>query len=205
MNARLVPALASTLVVAFLGMSFWYYQTYSLEITDPAFFAKTFAQRLACMSAWVAVWSWVSYSVFGRAQISQNIAITAAAGLVDVTVLILALPWLFFAMGWPWPHSFHEIMRTVLVILVAFVQLRMVWGLLNKQLVLVWAMGGSIALGVIGLQNWAEQNDTASLKSLPYEGNIYPAYWVAPTPSSLDRGLDELWEKAGWMAVSTID
>lgn len=90
-----------------------------------------------------------------------------AAGLVDVTVLILALPWLFFAMGWPWPHAFHEIMRTVLVILVALVQLRVVWGFLNNQLVLVWAMGGSIALGVIGLQNWAEQNDTASLKSLP--------------------------------------
>ena len=121
-----------------------------------------------------------------------------AAGLVDVTVLILALPWLFFAMGWPWPHAFHEIMRTVLVILVALVQLRMVWGFLNNQLVLVLAMGGSIALGVIGLQNWAEQNDTASLKSLPYEGNIYPPHWVAPAPSSLDRGLDELWEKAGW-------
>lgn len=25
-----------------------------------------------------------------------------AAALVDVTVLVLALPWLFFAMGWPW-------------------------------------------------------------------------------------------------------
>ena len=50
----------------------------------------------------------------------------------------------------------------------------------------------------VGLQNWAEQNDTASLKSLPYEGNIYPPHWVAPAPSSLDRGLDELWEKAGW-------
>lgn len=198
MNARLVPALASTLVVAFLGMSFWYYQTYSLEITDSAFFAKTLAQRLACMSAWVAAWSWVSYSVFGRAQISQNIAITAAAGLIDVAVLIVALPWLFFVMGWPWPHSFHEIMRTVLVILVALVQLRMVWCLLDKQLVLVWAMGGSLAMGVMGLQNWAEQNDTASLKRLPYEGNIYPAYWVAQVPASLDRGLDELWEKAGW-------
>lgn len=198
MNARLVPALASALVLAFLGMSFWYYQTYSLEVTDPAFFAKTFAQRLAFMSAWVVAWSWVTYSVHGRAQISQNIAITATAGLVDVTVLLLAMPWLFFAMGWPWPHAFHEIMRTVLVILVTLVQLRMIWGLLNKQLVLVWAMGSSIALGVVGLQNWADQNDTASLKSLPYEGNIYPAYWVAPAPASLDRGLDELWEKAGW-------
>ena len=198
MNARLVPFLTSVLVLAFLGVSFWYYQTYSLEITDPAFFAKTFAQRLAWMSLWVAAWSWVSYSVRGRAQISQNIAITAAAGLVDVTVLLLTVPWLFFAMGWPWPHAFHEIMRTVLVILVALVQLRMIWGLLNKQLVLVWAMGSSIALGVVGLQNWADQNDTASLKSLPYEGNIYPAYWVAPAPASLDRGLDELWKKAGW-------
>lgn len=198
MNARLVPVLTSVLVLAFLGASFWYYQTYSLEITDPAFFTKTFAQRLTWMSVWVAAWSWVSYSVHGRGQISQNVAITAAAGLVDVTVLVLAVPWLFFAMGWPWPHAFHEIMRTVLVILVALVQLRVVWGFLNNQLVLVWAIAGSIALGVIGLQNWAEQNDTASLKSLPYEGNIYPAYWVAPAPSSLDRGLDELWEKAGW-------
>ncbi len=81
--------------------------------------------------------TWVTYSVHGRPQISQNIAITATAGLVDVTVLLLAMPWLFFAMGWPWPHAFHEIMRTVLVILVALVQLRMIWGLLNKQLVLV--------------------------------------------------------------------
>ena len=198
MNARLVPFLTSVLVLAFLGVSFWYYQTYSLEITDPAFFAKTFAQRLAWMSLWVSAWSWVSYSVHGRGQIRQNIAITAAAGLLDVTVLVLAVPWLFFVMGWPWPHAFHEIMRTVLVILVALVQLRVVWGFLNNQLVLVWAIAGSIALGVIGLQNWAEQNDTASLKSLPYEGNIYPPYWVAPAPSSLDRGLDELWEKAGW-------
>jgi|GEM_PF-1459533 len=199
MNPRLVPAMALALALAFLGMSFWFYQTFSLEITDPAFFAKTFAQRLACMSAWVAAWSWVSGSVFGRAQISQNIALTAAAGLVDVTVLLLAVPWLFFAMGWPWPHAFHEIMRTLLVILVAWVQLRMVWGLLHKQLVLVWAMAGSIVLGIVGLQNWAEQNDTASLKSLPYEGNIYPAYWVAPAPVSLDRGLDALWKKAGWV------
>jgi hypothetical protein len=198
MNARLVPFLTSVLVLAFLGVSFWYYQTYSLEITDPAFFAKTFAQRLAWMSVWVAAWSWVSYSVLGRGQIRQNIAITAAAGLLDVTVLVLAVPWLFFVMGWPWPHAFHEIMRTVLVILVALVQLRMVCGFFNQRLVLVWAIAGSISLGVIGLQNWAEQNDTASLKSLPYEGNIYPAYWVAPAPSSLDRGLDELWEKAGW-------
>ena len=56
MNARLVHFLTSVLVLAFLGVSFWYYQTYSLEITDPAFFAKTFAQRLAWMSLWVAAW-----------------------------------------------------------------------------------------------------------------------------------------------------
>lgn len=198
MNARPNPALALTLVVAFLGMSFWYFQTYSLEITDPAYFAKTFAQRLALMSAWIAFWSWFSYSINGHAQISQNIALNAAAGLIDITIVLLAVPWLFFAMGWTWPNDFHEIMRTVLVILVALVQLRLVWGFLNKRLVLIWAMAGSIAMCVVGLQNWAEQNDSASLKSLPYEGNIYPAYWVAPAPASLDRGLDELWEKAGW-------
>ena len=201
MNARHAPALTSALVAAFLGMSFWFYQTYSLEITDPAFFAKTFAQRLACMSAWVAFWSWFSYSINGHAQISQNIALTAAAGLVDVTIVLLAVPWVFFAMGWPWPNAFHEILRTVLVILVALVQLRLVWGFLNKRLVLHWALASSVALGVIGLQNWAKQNDTASLKSLPYEGNIYPAYWVMPAEPSLDKGLDELWNKAGWGQV----
>jgi len=42
-----------------------------------------------------------------------------AAGLVDVTIVLLAVPWVFFAMGWPWPNAFHEILRTVLVILVA--------------------------------------------------------------------------------------
>ncbi|MDP4772943.1 MAG: hypothetical protein NWR85_11905, partial [Limnohabitans sp.] len=121
-----------------------------------------------------------------------------AAGLVDVTIVLLAVPWVFFAMGWPWPNAFHEILRTVLVILVALVQLRLVWGFLNKRLVLHWALASSVALGVIGLQNWAKQNDTASLKSLPYEGNIYPAYWVMPAEPSLDKGLDELWNKAGW-------
>lgn len=201
MNTRLTPALSSALFAAFLGVIFWYYQTYSLEITDPAFFAKTFAQRLACMSAWVAFWSWFSYSINGHAQTSQNIALTAAAGLVDVTIVLLAVPWLFFALGWPWPNDFHEIMRTVLVILVALVQLRLVWGFLNKRLVLHWALASSVALGVIGLQNWAEQNDTASLKSLPYEGNIYPAYWVMPAEPSLDKGLDELWNKAEWGQV----
>jgi hypothetical protein len=201
MNARLALASTSAMVAAFLGMNFWYYQTYSLEITDPAFFAKTFAQRLAWMSAWVAVWSWFSYSINGHAQIRQNIALTAAAGLVDVTIVLLAVPWVFFAMGWPWPNAFHEIMRTVLVILVALVQLRLVWGFLNKRLVLLWALAGCVALGVIGLQNWAEQNDTASLKSLPYEGNIYPAYWVMPAEPNLDTGLDELWNEAGWGRV----
>lgn len=83
-------------------------------------------------------------------------------------------------------------MRAVLVNLAALVQLRVVWGFLKNQIVLVWAVAGRIALVFIGLQNWAEQNDTASLKSLPYEGNIYPCYWVNPAPSSLDRGLDEL-------------
>lgn len=199
MNARRVPALASALVLAFLGLSFGYFQTYSLEITDPAYFANTFAQRLAWMGAWVAAWSWVSYAIIGRAQISLNIAITAAAGVVNVLVLLMAVPWLFFAMGWPWPHDFHDIMRMVLVILVAWVQLRMVWGGLNQRLVLLWALASSVALVVVGLHNWAEQNDAASLKSLPYEGNIYPAYWVAPVEPSLDKGLDVLWKKAGWV------
>ena len=198
MNTRLVPAFSSALFAAFLGVSFWYYQTYSLEITDPAFFANTFAQRLAWMSVWVAVWSWFSYSVKGHAQIRQNITLVAAAGLVDVIIHLLAVPWLFFVMGWPWPNAFHEILRTVLVILVALVQLRLVWGFLNKRLVLLWTLAGCVALGVIGMQNWAEQNDTASLKSLPYEGYLYPAYWVIPAEPSLDMGLDELWKKAGW-------
>ena len=198
MNARQFPALATALVVAFLGITFWYYQNYTLQITDPAFFAKNFVKRFALMSAWVAAWSWISHVTSGRTLVSKYIAVTAAAGLVDVSLVIVAMPWLFFAMGWPWPHAFNEITRTVLVIALALIQLRMATGKLNKRLVLLWAMAGSIALGLVSLNNWADQNGTESLKELPYEVNIYPAYWIAPAEPSLDRGLDQLWNKAGW-------
>lgn len=70
-----------------------------------------------------------------------------------------------------------------------------------NRLVSLWAMAGCIALGYMGLNNWADQNGTEALNELPYQVNIYPAYWVAPAEPNLDRGLDELWKKAGWSQV----
>lgn len=199
MNARLVQALATGLVLAFIGVSGWYYQNYNLQNTDPAIFAQQFAERLAIMSAWVAAWSWISHVARGRAQVSRHIAVTAAAGLIDVSLLIVAMPWLFFALAWPWPHAFNDITRAVLVIAVSLLQLRLAWGLLNRRLVSLWAMAGCVALVCAGLNNWADQNGTESLSDLPYQVNIYPAYWVMPPEPNLDKGLDALFKKAGWV------
>lgn len=201
MNARSVSVSAASLVLAFIGITVWYYQNYTLQNTDPAFFTKTLTDRFAIMSAWVAAWSWISHIASGRAKVSQHIAVTAAAGIIDLCLLIIAMPWLFFALAWPWPHEFNNITRAVLIVLLGLLQLRMAWGWLNKRLVSLWAMAGCIALGYVGLNNWADQNGTESLNELPYQVNIYPAYWVAPAEPNLDRGLDELWKKGGWGQV----
>ena len=198
MKARSLPILAASLVVLFLGFTAWYYQNHTLQDTDTAFFVQRFSDRLAIMCAWVAAWSWIGFVARGDAKVSQHMAVTALAGLIDLCLLNLAMSWLFFAMGWPWPNSFLELPRAVLVVLIALVQLRMAWGRLTKRLVLFWAMAGCAALTYVGAINWAEQNGTESLKTLPYEINIYPAYWSAPAEPSLDRGLDQLWKKAGW-------
>lgn len=202
MNARLAPAagpaLATALVVALVGTTFWYYQNYTIDTTDPAFFVKFFAERFAWISTWVAAWSWVSHVARGQALVSQHIAVTAAAALLDLCLLIIAVPWTFFALGWPWPNGLHEISRALLVSALALVQLQMAWGWLDKRLVSLWALAASMTLALVSLNNWADRNDTDALRDLPYEVNVYPAYWVAPVQQDLDQGLDELWGKAGW-------
>lgn len=198
MKARSLPLLAASLVVVFLGFSAWYYQNHTLQDTDTAFFLQRFSDRLAIMCAWVAAWSWIGFVARGDAKVSQHISVTALAGLIDVCLLNMAMSWLFFAMGWPWPNSFHELTRYVLVVAIALGQLRMAWGTLTNRLVLFWAMAGCATLTYVCAINWAEQNGTESLKTLPYQVNIYPANWTAPAEPSLDRGLDQLWEKAGW-------
>lgn len=199
MNARSVPALATCLVLAFIGITLWHYQNYTLKNTDSAFFAQQFAQRLAMMSVWVAAWSWISHVSRGRAQVSPHIAVTVAAGLIDASILTLAIPWLSFALAWPWPHGFSDITRAMLVIGLALFQLRVAVSTLNNRLVLLWALAGFIALICVGLNNWANQNSTKSLDVLPYQVNIYPAYWVLPAEPNLEKSLDALFKKAGWV------
>ncbi len=189
------PLLALLCVCAWLASLFNGVWPGLLRPTDAAFYLQAAVEEISQLALWVAAWSWVTYTRQGRMQLSAHISLAAGAGLLDNAVLALALPWTFFAMGWPWPASFYTISHAVLVALLGLLHLRLACEGLTPRRLGLWLLASGIGLGLVVATSWIEQNNRDALDQLPYRPNIYPAHWVQTPVHDLKEGLQALWEQ----------
>ncbi len=122
-------------------------------------------------------------------------AIVGTACLVNEAVLSIGLPWLFFVMGWPWPALVMKMVWLVLLCCTALLQLHVATGGLDRQRTGLWLVVSTVALVLYFVHAWSGENDSEALKKLPYEPNVYPAYWLVTPEADVPSGLDALWRK----------
>lgn len=187
---------ASVLVSAWLAVMVWHLMQWQVQPTDLAWITKLVIKNISEVVLWTAAWAWVTYVLQYQARLAFHVCIVAAACLFDEAVLKLALPWLFYAQGWPWPEGLNKLCWIVLVALTALLQIRAATGHLGARLLAPWFLAGTLAISLFSAQIWAEHNDTEAFKTLPYDANFYPPLWLSRPSHSLDRGLEELWSKA---------
>ena len=145
------------------------------------------------LTLWIAAWAWVTHTRQGTPRLAQHTSLAAAAALIDVAVLGTALPWAFFAMGWPWPASLYEMSRTLLIAITGLLHLRLATLGLNQTRWALWLLATTVALSLMAAQQWAEHNDKDALNQLNYQPNIYPATVVRTPEHGLEDGLKVMW------------
>lgn len=192
--------LAPLLVLLWLLAAAWNLSQWLIQPSDLAWSAKLWVKDVTYVALWTSGWAWVTQVLLGRPRLAAHISLAAGISLFDELVLSLCLPWLFFALGWPWPQGLHKILWIGMVVCAGLLHLQVAAGGLNRNRIFLWALASAFALGLYLLHTWAEVNDHEALKKLPYESNIYPAVWVKPPPLALEEGLKELWAR-DWMAT----
>ena len=195
------PMLASLLVCSWLGLLTWNESQWLTQATDLAWLAKDSVKTVAQVGVWIAGWAWVTHVQQGTPRLSAHICIAMAASVLDVAVLQVLLPGLFFALAWPWPLGFYKLLWTPLVLLAALLHLHVAANGLRARQLGGWLLAAALTLGLSNVQAWAERNDREAIKKLPYEPNLYPASWLVSAPPSLDAGLKSLWS-GEWTPVS---
>lgn len=197
LNPRL---LALVLVPLWLLLAVWNLSQWQTQASDLAWSAKLLVKDVTQTVLWTCAWAWVTYVLQRQSMLSVHVAIAATASIFDEVILGLAVPWLFFSLGWPWPQGLNKSLWISLVVFTALMHLRMATGPLQRKIVSLWALASTMVICVYGLQAWAEINDHEATKKLPYESNIYPAYWIKTPPLEIDDGLKALWSR-NWIKV----
>ncbi len=187
--------LATSLVLGWLLVMAWHLTQLQTQATDIAWLVKLAVRNIAEVLLWTAAWAWVTRVQRGEALLSQHVAWVAGACLLDEAGLSLAMPWLFFTQGWPWPEGLHRMCWTALACVTALAQLRLATGEIHARRIALWLAASALTLVLVALQTWAEHNDREGIKKLPYDANIYPPLVLKAPTYGLEDGLSELWTK----------
>lgn len=190
------PLAGLALVLLWLALLFWNLGQWDTQPTDLAWIVKRAVRGITEVVLWTAAWAWVTFVLRGQSRLAEHVVVVALACLVDEAVISLGLPWLFFAMGWPWPPEMHKTLWALLACGTAYVQLTVALPKLSPKHVGLWLLASALALWLNSLQLWAEHNDREALRKLPYEANIFPPVGLGQPALDLDKGLDALWQKA---------
>lgn len=174
-----------------------------LRPTDTAFYLQVAVEEISQLALWVAAWSWVSYTRQSRTQLATHTSMAAGAGLIDNSVLGLALPWTFFVMGWPWPSGLYEISRAVLISLLGLLHMRLACQGLTRRRLGLWILASTVALTLVAASVWIEENNGEALRRLPYKPNIYPPYLIQTPKHGIEDGLNAMWERE-WRPENSV-
>lgn len=186
---------AAFMVTAWLTVMLLHLGQWITTPTDYAWAAKLIVKNVSEAVIWTGASVWVCYVQMGRSKLWAHIAIVATACFIDEAVLAVLMPWLFFALGWPWPAGAFQLVWAAFFALTVLVQIKVCLENPGAKTIQLWAIASGIGLALASIQTWAEHNDTESLNRLPYESNIYPAVLITTPRPSLEDGLKELWGK----------
>ncbi len=184
---------AVTLVVIWLALQVWNLSEYYMIPSDWGWAAKALSDTLTKAVLWTAGWALATRFLQGQARLSEHIVIVAAASLIDEGILGLAMPWLFFAVGWDWPRGINELLWMLLVVATSYLNLRVACGAITRRLLGIWVLAVSMGASVFSLKTWGELNDREAAEKLPFMSNIYPATWVRTPELGVEEGLGAMW------------
>ena len=162
---------------------------------DLAHTVELIANDVSQLAIWVVVWAVITHALQGQSRLAQHTSLAAAAALIDVAVLGTAIPWTFFAMGWPWPASLYVMSRTLLIAIAGLLHLRLACQGLNATRWALWLLATILALGLTAARQWAEHNTQDALSQLKYQPNIYPATLIRTPVHGLEDGLKAMWDR----------
>ncbi len=162
---------------------------------DLALTVELIANDVTQLAIWVALWAVVTHTLQGQSRLAQHTSLAAAAALLEVAVLGTAIPWTFFAFGWPWPASLFVMSRTLLIALVGLLHLRLACQGLNTTRWALWLLATTLALSLTAARQWAEHNSQDALNQLKYQPNIYPATVIRTPEHGLEDGLKAMWDR----------
>lgn len=162
---------------------------------DLALTVELIANDVTHLAIWVALWAVVTHTLQGQSRIAQHTSLAAVTALIEVAVLGTAIPWTFFAMGWPWPDSLFVMSRTLLIAIAGLLHLRLACQGLNTTRWALWLLATTLALSLTAARKWAEQNTPDAMNQLKYQPNIYPATLIRTPAHGLENGLKAMWDR----------
>ena len=92
----------------------------------------------------------------------------------------------------------------MLIALLALLHLRLVCHGLTLHRLSLWLLASSLALSLVIAFQWASRNDQAALERLPYEPNIYPAWWIKAPEHGIEEGLKAMWGEVSGKGETVI-
>lgn len=162
---------------------------------DLAQTVELIANDVTHLAIWVSLWAVVTHTLQGQSRLAQHTSLAASTALIEVAVLGTAIPWTFFAMGWPWPASLFVMSRTLLIAIAGLLHLRLAYQGLNTTRWALWLLATTLALSLTAARQWAEQNTQDALNQLKYQPNIYPATLIRTPAHGLEDGLKAMWDR----------
>lgn len=190
---------SGAILSAWLFVMLWHMSQWQTQESDLAWTARLAVEKITEAALWTAAWMVFNLVHAQRSNAVLHIAIVGTACWIDEAVLSITLPWLFYAMGWPWPALAMKMVWLILICATAGLQLKVVISSLDAQQTGLWLSASTLAFALFFVHTWANENDSEAVKKLPYQANIYPSYWLSKPDADLATGLEALWNKE-WAA-----
>lgn len=192
---RRLSLYTGVILSAWLFVMLWQLSQWHTQETDLAWTARLAVEKITEAVLWTAAWVGFNLVYTHRCNAVMHIAIVGTAYWTDEVILSIALPWLFYAIGWPWPALAMKMVWLILVCATAGLQLKVVTGGLDARQLGLWLSASALAFALFFVHAWANENDSEAVKKLPYQANIYPSYWISKPDTDVATGLEALWKK----------
>lgn len=156
--------------------------------TDSVLVMRHRVHALTLVVVWIVAWTLLDHILTRQAHIRVHLTLGLLLGVAETLVSVVALPFLFFVLDWPWQADLYDIGLVAVAGLVALGHVRQISGGLPRPALLAIISLAGLSMSLVWLSALENANDQTEW--LPYEANLYDGRWVVPDEDLLEVTYD---------------